>query len=52
MTAAAELVDTDVAPEVSRSDAQLIASSLREPEDFAAIYAGTPGRCTGTRTGA
>jgi RNA polymerase sigma factor (sigma-70 family) len=43
MTAAAEVVSTEVvstgdASEVGRSDAQLIASSLHEPEDFAAIY--------------
>ena len=38
MTAAAELVDTDLVSGSGRSDAQLIASSLHEPEDFAAIY--------------
>ncbi|MFI2361976.1 RNA polymerase sigma factor [Promicromonospora sp. NPDC019610] len=38
MTAAAELVGADVDPEAGRSDAQIIASSLHEPEDFAAVY--------------
>lgn len=39
MTAAAELVGTtEVVPQVGRSDAQVIASSLHEPEEFAAVY--------------
>ncbi|WP_369370819.1 RNA polymerase sigma factor [Promicromonospora sp. Populi] len=38
MTAAAELVGTDFASEVERTDAQLIALSMHEPEDFAAVY--------------
>jgi len=38
MTAAAELVGTDVTPGTGRSDAQLIASSMHEPEDFSVVY--------------
>ncbi|MFE7507589.1 RNA polymerase sigma factor [Promicromonospora sp. NPDC057488] len=38
MTAAAELVSADVDPAAGRSDAQIIAASLHEPEDFSAVY--------------
>lgn len=38
MTAPAELEVPDAAARASRSDAQIIASSLHEPEDFAAVY--------------
>ncbi len=38
MTAPAELEVPDAAGRASRSDAQVIASSLHQPEDFAAVY--------------